>query len=240
VGVVELSVTAARRTAVSSVLLVALVAAVCSYCHMQHLAQRAGEEWRSWIIPLSVDGMLVASTLAIVDRRRAGLNAGWVPWMGLSLGILASLAANVAAARPDPIARVIAAWPPVALALSIETMVIVLRGTATEGINESTLLESRTSEPDRNDADDKPQDFIPAGIPPASSSPKLRSETPPAPSKPKRTTIEATSDSSSTKTPGRRALARSLGISEYEARKLVEQRKAEAPRNGHRVLEDAK
>jgi hypothetical protein len=189
---------------------------------MQHLAQTAGEEWRSWIIPLSVDGMLVASTLAIVDRRRAGLPAGWVPWLGLSLGILASLAANVAAARPDPIARVIAAWPPLAFAVAVETLVIVLRGTATDAINGSTLLESRTSEPDRIDADDKPPDL-----------------TPPAPSKPKSVSVAQTSDSSPTKTPGRRALARSLGISEYEARKLVEQRKAEAPRNGHRVLEDA-
>jgi hypothetical protein len=128
---------------------------------------------------------------------------------------------------------------PAVLGAVVHLSVLLGRG-ATEAINESTLLESRTSEPDRNDADDKPPDFIPAGIPPASSSPKLRSETPPAPSKPKRTRVAATSDSSPTKKPGRRALARSLGISEYEARRLLEQRAAEkVPNNGHRVLEDA-
>lgn len=201
-----------RRTAVASVLLVALVAAVCSYAHMQNLAARSGEEWRSTIIPLSVDGMLVASTLAIVDRRRAGLPAGFVPWLGLSLGILASLAANVAAARPDGIARVIAAWPPLAFAVAVETLVIVLRG---RGVGE------------------KVTDNIPANIP---------APAPPAPSRPQSSSVARTPDKKSSKRGhGRVALARELGISEYEARRLLEQRAAEkAPRNGHAVLQEAR
>jgi hypothetical protein len=117
-----------RGLAIASVVLVAVVAAVISYCHMHELTLRSGEEWRSVLIPFSVDGMLVATTLAIVDRRRANLPAGWVPWTGLGLGLVASLVANIAAARPELVAQLVAAWPPVALAVSIETLVIVLRG----------------------------------------------------------------------------------------------------------------
>lgn len=220
-----------RRTAVASVLLVALVAAIVSYCHMAHLAEESGEEWRSRLIPLSVDGMLVASTLAIVVRRAGGLRATWVPWLGLTMGILASLAANVAAARPDPISRIIAAWPPVALALSIETMVIVLREPAGKIVRNSgpkfgIEVQSETPAP-------SPVEVVPA------------------PSKPKRTIVAPGSDKSSAEsraralvaenpTIGRRALMAGSGLKEYDARKLLEQARAEAPRNGHRVLTEAK
>lgn len=118
-----------RVLTVANVLLVGLVAAIVSYNHMYELATKAGEDWRAALIPLSVDGMLVAATLAIVDRRRARQPAGWVPWTGLGLGLFASLAANIAAAQPEFAAQAIAAWPPVALAISIETLVIVLRNT---------------------------------------------------------------------------------------------------------------
>lgn len=214
-----------RRSAVAAVLVVAGVAAVVSYCHMQHLAELSGEEWRSRLIPLSVDGMLVAATLAIVDRRRVGRPAGWVPWTGLSLGVLASLAANIAAARSDPISRAIAAWPPVALALSVETLVIVLR----EPVADVALSNTK-----RHDVG-KESDTAPAA---------------PAPSRPKRTSVAAPSDRTVSETraatllnsgAGRRKLARALDISEHQARVLLEKHAAEkAPNNGHAVLQEAK
>lgn len=116
-----------RRTSVAAVLLVAAVAATCSYAHLYDLATAHGEGWRASLVPLSIDGMLVAATLAIVSQRRQRKPAGWVPWLGLVLGILASLAGNVAAAHADVIARLIAGWPPAALAVSIETLVVILR-----------------------------------------------------------------------------------------------------------------
>lgn len=116
-----------RRTSVGSVLLVAAVAAVVSYYHLYELARIHGEGWRAGLIPLSIDGMLVAATLAIVSQRRQRRPAGWVPWLGLILGIGASLLGNIAAASPDVIARLIAGWPPAALAVAIETLVVILR-----------------------------------------------------------------------------------------------------------------
>jgi hypothetical protein len=55
-------------------------------------------------------------------RRRAGQRAGVLPWTALLLGLGASLAANVAAAQPTVVGRLVAAWPPVGLLLSYELL----------------------------------------------------------------------------------------------------------------------
>lgn len=119
-----------RVLAAVAVIVVAAVAAVASYAHMRTLGQRAGEAWRADLLPLSVDGLLVAASLVLMVRRRAGLAAGWLPWAGLGLGVAASLAANVAAASPTALGRVVAAWPPLAFAVSFELLVMVLRDSA--------------------------------------------------------------------------------------------------------------
>jgi hypothetical protein len=107
-----------------SVGLVAAVAAVVSYTHMHTLAVRAGEDWRAWIEPLSVDGLLIGASLVLYARRRAGVLA----WSSVVIGILVSLAANLAAARPDLLSRLVAAWPALALALSYEVLLTLVRG----------------------------------------------------------------------------------------------------------------
>jgi hypothetical protein len=109
-----------RRITTAAVLAVALVAAVASYEHMRALAAVAGEGWRSWLLPISVDGLAVAASMTMLVRRRAGQRAGVLPWVALLLGLGASLAANVAAADPTVVGRLVAAWPPVGLLLSYE------------------------------------------------------------------------------------------------------------------------
>lgn len=85
--------------------LVGLVAAAASYGHMLELARAAGEpEMIAWILPLSVDGLVVAALLA-------GPRGRW--WLAGALA--ASVAANIASADPTVIGRLVAAWPPVAL-----------------------------------------------------------------------------------------------------------------------------
>jgi Protein of unknown function (DUF2637) len=101
-----------RRVTTASVVAVALVAAVASYEHMRVLALVAGEGWRSWLLPVSVDGLAVAASMTMFVRRRAGLPAGGLAWAALLLGLGASLAANVAAAEPTVQGRLVAAWPP--------------------------------------------------------------------------------------------------------------------------------
>jgi hypothetical protein len=111
---------AVRRVTTAAVLAVALVAAIASYDHQRMLAELAGEEWRAWLLPLSVDGLVVAASMSMLVRRRAGLPAGLLASTALLLGVGASLAANVAAAEPTVVGRLVAAWPPVALLVSYE------------------------------------------------------------------------------------------------------------------------
>jgi hypothetical protein len=111
-----------RRVTTAAVVAVAGVAAVASYEHMRALASLAGEGWRSWLLPISVDGLAVAASMTMLVRRRAGRAAGVLPWAALLLGLGASLAANMAAAEPTVVGRLVAAWPPVGLLLSYELL----------------------------------------------------------------------------------------------------------------------
>jgi hypothetical protein len=54
-----------------------------------------------------------------IDRAQLG-RLRWAVRAALSLGVAASVAANILHAQPAPIARAIAAWPPLALLLTVE------------------------------------------------------------------------------------------------------------------------
>jgi hypothetical protein len=111
-----------RLTGIISVALVATVAAIVSYTHMQIVAEQAGQGWKSWLLPLSVDGLLVGASLVLYVRRN-NIRA----WIAVIAGILVSLAANLAAAEPTLISRLVSAWPAIALALSYETLLTLVR-----------------------------------------------------------------------------------------------------------------
>lgn len=122
---------AIRRTTIAAVMVVAAVAAVVSFAHMHDLARKAGEGWRAWLLPLAVDGLIIAASMTMLVRRRQGRTGGVLAWSSLILGIAASLAANVAAAAPTWEGRVVAAWPPIALLLSYELLMQQVRDTRT-------------------------------------------------------------------------------------------------------------
>jgi hypothetical protein len=120
-----------RWTTTMSVLLLAAIAAVVSYRHMYELALAHGESaWTAALVPLSVDGMIVASSMSLLLRSRAGSSGGWLPWLLLAAGSLASLGANVAAAEPTVIGRLIAAWPSFALIGAYEMLMSQIRAHA--------------------------------------------------------------------------------------------------------------
>lgn len=116
-----------RIVGMFSVAVVAVVAAVVSYAHMQTVAQHAGEGWRSYLEPLSVDGLLVGASLVLYVRRTSRF-----AWLAVTVGILVSLAANLAAAHPSLTSRLVSAWPAIALALSYETLLTLVRPTGHE------------------------------------------------------------------------------------------------------------
>jgi Protein of unknown function (DUF2637) len=100
-----------EATTTASVTLLAGIAAVVSYGHMHELALHHGEA----LIPLSVDGMIVAASMSPLLDSRLGRRGGVLPWVLLIIGASASLAANIEAAEPTMAGQVIAAWPSFAL-----------------------------------------------------------------------------------------------------------------------------
>lgn len=115
----------------ASVMLLAGIAAVVSYGHMHQLALAHGEgAVASALIPLSVDGMIVAASMSLLLDSRLGRRGGLLPWALLVTGALASLAANIAVAEPAAIGRVIAAWPSFALTASYELLMRQVRRAA--------------------------------------------------------------------------------------------------------------
>lgn len=131
------------RTTTLAVLTVALVAAIASYDHQRLLAELAGEEWRAWLLPISVDGLILTASRTMLTRQRAGHSAGWLAWTAMLAGLTASLAANVAGAQPTLVGRLVAAWPPVALLLAYELLMQQVRATS------RTAATRRTAPPTR-------------------------------------------------------------------------------------------
>jgi len=112
--------TAIRWVTTAAVIVVAACAARASYDHQRHVVEMAGEDQAAWYLPLSVDGMMLVASLNMLVRRWDHHPAGHLTWAALLLGGTASLAANVAAADPTVVGRVVAAWPPACLIVSYE------------------------------------------------------------------------------------------------------------------------
>jgi hypothetical protein len=120
-----------RRTTTGCVAMLALIAGTVSYLHMHLLMDLHGQPgWVAALTPLSVDGMIVASSTTLLADSRNGRRGGALSWLLLGAGSLASLAANVAVAEPSVTARVIAAWPSFALIGSYELLMRQIRATA--------------------------------------------------------------------------------------------------------------
>jgi len=106
-----------RWTTAGAVVGVAAVAAVASYEHAYALVQAYGESgWTGRLIPLTVDGLIYASSMVMLDSARRGVRVPALARWLLGLGIVATLAANVAHGLGHGIfGSVVAAWPTVAL-----------------------------------------------------------------------------------------------------------------------------
>ncbi|MFI6065655.1 DUF2637 domain-containing protein [Micromonospora sp. NPDC051227] len=104
-----------------STVAVAGIAAWSSWSRMVAVALRFGERPEvAYVLPLSVDGMLVVASAAMVEDHRAGRRVRWSARTAFAVGVAASVAANIAAAEPSLGARIVAAWPAVALLLVVE------------------------------------------------------------------------------------------------------------------------
>lgn len=110
---------------------------VASYRHAQTVFERYGETaaMSAWL-PLTTDGMLVAAIIVMYWRRYRRERVGFLPWFAFLTGMVATLAANLAAAdlAGHPAIDVIvgrvatATWPPICLAFTLELTANLLKG----------------------------------------------------------------------------------------------------------------
>jgi hypothetical protein len=106
------------------VLAVATIAAIVSFDHIETVALANGYTLATArLLPFSVDGMILASSMALMTGTRTALAR-----TGLVLGILATVAANVAyGAHYGLTGAVLSAWPSVAFLVSSELLVGMVR-----------------------------------------------------------------------------------------------------------------
>ncbi|MFI6324790.1 DUF2637 domain-containing protein [Nonomuraea sp. NPDC050556] len=135
-----------RRITTVTVIVLAAIAAAVSYRHLHMLAVRHGEStWSAALLPLSVDGMILAASLSLLSDSRRGERGGLFPWFLLILGSVASVAANIAVAHPTAVGRIVAAWPAIALIGGLEMTFRQIRQSvsARDGAPPPTTSESR-------------------------------------------------------------------------------------------------
>lgn len=115
--------TARRIAARSAAVVVALVAGAASYQHIAAVALSAGEpDWVAYTLPLAIDGLIVVGVMALLEDKAAGLLPRRSAWLAVVVGVVATLAANVASAEPTATARLVAAAAPVAFLISVEVL----------------------------------------------------------------------------------------------------------------------
>src|SRR6201987_1268074 len=122
-----------RWTTAGAVVGVAAVAAVVSYAHASALVRAHGESsWTGRLIPLTVDGLIYASSMVMLDAARRGVRMPTLARWLLGAGIVATLAANVVhGLGHGVIGAAVAAWPAVALVGSYELLMMIVRGAQT-------------------------------------------------------------------------------------------------------------
>jgi hypothetical protein len=116
-------VNAVRVASRTTTAVVAGVAGFSSYQHIVEVARRAGEHPAvAAVLPLSIDGLIVVGTMAMVEDKRAGRRPRLSARVALGFGIVATLAANIASAQPHFMSRCVAAVPAVAFLITVEVL----------------------------------------------------------------------------------------------------------------------
>jgi hypothetical protein len=111
-----------RLTTAAVVCAVAAFAAVVSYSHIYGLGRAHGQDGTAArLLPLSVDGLILAASLVLLHEARNGRDAPGLARFMLWLGIAATVGANIAyGAGYGLLGALISAWPAVAFIGSVE------------------------------------------------------------------------------------------------------------------------
>jgi hypothetical protein len=136
---------AIRVSTAVAVLAVAGIAAYVSYWHAYAAVCAHGESGiTARLEPATIDGLVYASSMVNLYAARHRLPVPVLARWLLALGIVATLAANMAQGwSHGPVGAVIAAWPAASLVGSYELLVWIIRTAATGGLDREP-----TAEPD--------------------------------------------------------------------------------------------
>jgi hypothetical protein len=138
-----------------AVLAVAGVAAYVSYWHAYAVVCAHGETGvTARLEPATIDGLVYASSMVNLYAARHRLPAPALARWLLALGIVATLAANMAQGwSHGPVGAVIAAWPAVSLVGSYELLVWIIRTAAAGGLDRVPEADHPSWYADHPDAD---------------------------------------------------------------------------------------
>jgi hypothetical protein len=118
-----------RLTTALAVGTVAAVAGVISYQHAYELVSAHGEVGiTARLFPLTVDGLIVAASMLILDASRRNQPVPALARWCLGTGIVATIGANMAhGLGHGPVGALVTAWPALALAGSFELLMTLIR-----------------------------------------------------------------------------------------------------------------
>jgi hypothetical protein len=126
---------AIRVSTAAAVLGVAGIAAYLSYWHAYEVVRAHGESGvTARLEPATIDGLVYASSMVVLYAARHRLPVPALARWLLALGIVATLAANVAHGwAAGPVGAVVAAWPAASLVGSYELLLWLVRTAAGGG-----------------------------------------------------------------------------------------------------------
>src|SRR5580658_7279743 len=118
-----------RISTALTVATVAAIAAVISCRHAYELVSEYGETGlTARLVPFTVDGLIVAASMLILDANRRGRPVPGLAQWCLGAGIVAAICANLAhGLNHGPIGALVSAWPALALAGSFELIMLLTR-----------------------------------------------------------------------------------------------------------------
>lgn len=118
-----------RNATAAVVVAVAAFAAVISYQHIYFVARHHGQDGSaSGLLPLSVDGLILAASLVMLHESRAGRDTPHLTRFALWLGIVVTVAANVGYGVPFGIVgALVSAWPALSFVLAVEMLMGLVR-----------------------------------------------------------------------------------------------------------------
>jgi hypothetical protein len=118
-----------RWSTAATVVGLGTVAAVVSFRHALEVVEAHGEDRSTALLyPGTIDGLVFMSSMVLLDAARSGEPAPLLAKWTLGIGIGATVAVNVLhGIEHGPVGAVIAAWPALALVLTVELMMGLIR-----------------------------------------------------------------------------------------------------------------